>query len=347
MALLGEEAIGRADEPFEPSSGAGDAATAAAGGSDTLTASVVAAPGELTVDDDLTIDSGAFDSVAFDSGAIDSDEAIDSGRDSALGQRVKRSNPLIEVGCLVFVIWVYSWLQDLAPLRNRLARVNGERLLSFEHSIGIHPELALDRWLTHHSVLAFIFSNFYDNAIFAITFGFAGVIWWRRPDLFRALRNDLVLANLIAFVVFWAFPVAPPRMFPRLGFTDVVATAGGLGAWHNQLVTHADQLAAMPSMHMGYAVWCSIVAWRMARTQGARVAAALFGLGYPLLTALVVMATANHYLVDVVAGVATTFLAVVFVETLAPVVIARARQGWAERYGDRGSGPYRYQRSSM
>ena len=271
--------------------------------------------------------------------------SIVAGPDEAQARSVKRSNPLIEVGWLVFLIWIYSWLQDLAPLRRPLAKVNALRLLSFEHSIGIHPERALDRWLTHHTVLAFIASNFYDNAIFAITFGFAGIVWWRRPDLFRALRNDLVLANLIAFVVFWAFPVAPPRMFPNLGFRDVVATAGGLGAWHDQLVRHADQLAAMPSMHLGYAVWCSLVAWRMARTSGARVAAALFGVGYPLLTAVVVMATANHYLVDVVAGAATTLLAVAIVEVIVPRAVALARQRWDD-FQDRGGGRYAYQRSS-
>jgi len=134
-------------------------------------------------------------------------------------------------------------------------------------------------------------------------------------------------------------------MFPNLGFRDVVANAGGLGAWHDQLVRHADQLAAMPSMHLGYAVWCSIVAWRMARTYGARVAAVLFGVGYPLLTALVVMATANHYLVDVVAGAATTLLAVAIVEVIVPRAVALARQRWDD-YQDRDGDGYAYQRSS-
>src|ERR1019366_347844 len=88
------------------------------------------------------------------------------------------------------------------------------------------------------------------------TFGFAAYIWWCRPDIYRRLRNDLVLANLIGFVVFWAYPVAPPRMMA--GFVDVVVKAGGLGAWHGASIKHADQFAAMPSMHLGYAVWCSL-----------------------------------------------------------------------------------------
>jgi hypothetical protein len=225
-----------------------------------------------------------------------------------------RSHILIELGWLIFLVFIYDWLQDFAPLRRSLAFHNARSVLSFETSIGLDPERALNHWLAHQHVLAFISSNFYSNAIFAVTFGFAAFIWWCRPDIYRRLRNDLVLANLIGFAVFWAFPVAPPRMLP--GFIDVVVKAGGLGAWHNTLIRHADQFAAMPSMHLGYAVWCSLVAWRLARSRRTRVAAAVFGIAYPLLTALIVIGTANHYLMDVLAGAGTVVVSVLVLEVL-------------------------------
>ena len=139
---------------------------------------------------------------------------------------------------------------------------NGQGILSFEERLHIAPERYLDNWLTHHHVLAYVSSDFYDNAIFGVTLGLAAWIWWRRPDIYRPLRNELVLANLIGFTVFWLYPVAPPRMLP--GFTDIVEKVGGLGSWHNTLISHADQLAAMPSMHLAWAVWCSLVVWRLA-----------------------------------------------------------------------------------
>ncbi len=225
-----------------------------------------------------------------------------------------RSPLLLELTWLVFLVWIYDWLQDLAPLRRTLAFANAHSVLSLETRLGLDPERALDHWLSHHNVLAFVASNFYSNAIFAVTFAFAAYLWWARPDLYRPLRNDLVLANLIGFAVFWAFPVAPPRMLP--GFIDVVVKAGGLGAWHDTLIRHADQFAAMPSMHLGYAVWCALVAWRLARHRASRRTALAFGLGYPLLTTLVVMGTGNHYLLDVVAGTATVVLAVFMIEVL-------------------------------
>ncbi len=228
----------------------------------------------------------------------------------------KRSPIVFELAIVVFLGWIYNWLQDLAPLRYRLALRHGAGILSFEQSLGVSPERAMDHWLAGHHLLAYISSDFYDNAIFGVTFCFAAWIWWRRPDIYRPLRNTLVVANLAGFAVFWAYPVAPPRMLP--GFIDVVAKVGGLGSWHNTLVKHADQLAAMPSMHIAWALWCSLVALRLCRREdGVRAGRAAcfvalgFATAYPVATALVVLATGNHYLLDVLAGAGCTALAAV------------------------------------
>jgi hypothetical protein len=228
-------------------------------------------------------------------------------------QAHKRSPLAFELAIIVFLGWIYNWLQDLAPLRYRLAIRHGAAILSVEQSVGIAPERAMDHWLAAHHLLAYISSDFYDNAIFGVTFCFAAWIWWHRPDIYRPLRNTMVLANLIGFAVFWAYPVAPPRMLT--GFIDVVERVGGLGSWHNTLVEHADQLAAMPSMHLAWAAWCSLVAVRLCRrADGGKVgratclAAAAFAALYPLTTALVVLATGNHYLMDALAGVGCTVL---------------------------------------
>jgi hypothetical protein len=229
---------------------------------------------------------------------------------------IKRSPVLIELAVIAFLGWIYDWLQDLAPVRLGLALRNARAILSFEERLHISPEKYLDHWLTNHYLLAYISSDFYDNAIFAVTAVLAAWTWARRPDLYRPLRNDLVLANLIGFAVFWKFPVAPPRMLP--GFVDVVEKVGGLGSWHNALISHADQLAAMPSMHIAWAVWCSLVLWRLAAKSRWRWAALALGIAYPLATALAVLATGNHYLMDVLAGAAATAVSVVVVELIAP-----------------------------
>jgi hypothetical protein len=242
----------------------------------------------------------------------------DQGPGRERGRGAKRSPLLVELAVIAFLGWIYDWLQDLAPVRLGLALRNGRAILSFEERLHISPERYLDHWLAHHYWLAYISSDFYDNAIFVFTAAVAIWLWWRRPDIYRPLRNDLVLANLIGFAVFWQFPVAPPRMLP--GFTDVVEKVGGLGSWHNTLISHADQLAAMPSMHLAWAVWCSVVLWRLAGKSSWRWGALAVGIAYPLATAWVVMATANHYLMDVLAGTAATAVSLVIVELVSPRV---------------------------
>jgi hypothetical protein len=230
---------------------------------------------------------------------------------------MSRRTPLVlELGVIAFLAWIYDGLENLAPLRRELALRNGAAVLSFEQRLGLAPERALDHWLYHQHWLAYISSDFYDNAIFGVTLVMAAVTWWSRPDLYRPLRNDLVLANLFGFGVFWLFPVAPPRMLP--GFIDVVEKVGGLGSWHNLLVSHADQLAAMPSMHLAWAVWCGVALWRLSRPGRPKTIALCAAVAYPLSTAWVVMATANHYLADVVAGTACLLVAMAVVEVAAP-----------------------------
>ena len=248
---------------------------------------------------------------------------------AATGGTGPRRSPLpIELAVIAFLGWIYDWLQNLAPLRRGLAFSHAHAILSFEERLGIAPERGWDHWLNHHYVLAYISSDYYDNAIFGITLGLAGWIWWRRPDIYRPLRNDLVLANLIGFTVFWLYPVAPPRMLP--GFVDVVEHVGGLGSWHTALIDHADQLAAMPSMHLAWAAWCGLVVWRLAAPRQ-RLAAGALGLGYTLVTAFVVMATANHYLLDVLAGTACLVVAALIVEASPPVLARRTGSGASRR----------------
>ena len=125
-----------------------------------------------------------------------------------------------------------------------------------------------------------------------------GWLWWARADIYRPLRNSLVLINVLAFIVFWRYPVAPPRMLS--GFTDVVASTHAIGSWHDgALASQANQLAAMPSLHIAWAVWCSVAIWRAT----GRVWIRTLGIVYPFVTAFAVLATGNHFVLDIVGGV--------------------------------------------
>ena len=193
-----------------------------------------------------------------------------------------------------------------AAARSRSRHARG--ILHLERSLHLDPELSLDRWLAGHHTLGLILSDYYDNAHFIVTLGVLGYLWWRRADLYRPLRNVLVLVNVLAFIVFWRYPVAPPRMLH--GFTDVVAATGAFGSWHTgALASQANQLAAMPSLHMAWAGWCTLAVWRITARRWVRVVAVL----YPCMTALAVLATGNHFLLDVLAGLLTLAVSVLIV----------------------------------
>jgi hypothetical protein len=230
--------------------------------------------------------------------------------------RVRRPRLGPELLVIVWLCWLYDAIANLAPLRRHAAYAHARSLLHVEQVLHVDPEAALDHWLAGHQTLALWVSNYYDNAHFVVTLGVVGWLWWRHADQYRPLRTSLVLINVIGLLVFWRDPTAPPRLLDPGRYPDVVAATHAFGSWHSgTLATAANQLAAMPSLHLAWATWSSLAVWRVFREHRA----AVLVWAYPLVTAVAVMATGNHFLLDAVAGVATTALA---------TLIADRWQGW-------------------
>ena len=154
-----------------------------------------------------------------------------------------------------------------------------------------------------------------------VTLVLLGWLWWARADIYRPLRNTLLLTNVIAFAVFWLYPVAPPRMLG--GFTDVVSSTHAFGSWHTgSLASHANEFAAMPSLHIAWAAWCTFAVWQATPgASGLRTLAVI----YPCVTTFAVIATGNHFVLDVLAGL-VTFAASVAIVRLFEAVRARRRE---------------------
>ncbi len=260
--------------------------------------------------------------------SIDHDGSAVALRPLEVGSRARatharRTRWWVEILVIVWLCWVYDAITNLAPLRLHAALGHGEGVLALERTLGIDPELSLDRWLASHHTLALAVSDYYDNAHFVVTLGLLAWLWWRRADIYKPLRNTLVLVNLIAFAVFSLYPVAPPRMLTQDGFSDVVASTHAFGSWHTgALASAANQLAAMPSLHMAWAAWCALVLWRLSTLVWVRGLA----LAYPCLTAFAVLATGNHYVLDVIAGLATLGLAMLLAGSAGSGILRKIRQ---------------------
>jgi hypothetical protein len=231
-----------------------------------------------------------------------------------------RSRWWIEVAAIVWLCWVYDAVTNLTPLRNVAARDHALSVLHLEQRLHLDPELTLNHWLAAHHTIGLWASDYYDNAHFIVTLGVVGWLWWRYPRSYRPLRNGLVLTNVIGFVIFWRYPMAPPRMLPGNRYQDIVSLTGAFGSAHSgTLATVANELAAMPSLHIawaGWSAWAVFSVWRHRR--GIWLVWA-----YPVVTAVVVLSTGNHFLADVVAGAATAAVAI--------WLGARLASWWAER----------------
>jgi membrane-associated phospholipid phosphatase len=146
-----------------------------------------------------------------------------------------------------------------------------------------------------------------------VTFAVFGWLWWRRPDLLPPLRTALVFIATVGLMAFWSLPVAPPRMLTAEGYVDLVAAVQHLPVWQGGATAlDANQLSAMPSLHIAWAVWAAVAVWRLSPRLWLRGLA----VAYPLATMFAVMATGNHYLADGVIGAAITAVAVLGADRL-------------------------------
>jgi hypothetical protein len=221
---------------------------------------------------------------------------------------VRRPRVWRELLAVAWLYAIYDGLNDQAPLRQRAALAHGAALLRVERVLHVDLERSADRWTAHHHLVALALADYDDVAHLWLTLAVLVWLWVRRREAYSRKRTVLVGVNVVGFAVFWLWPVAPPRLQP--GFVDVVAATHAWSSWHSgALATRANQLAAMPSLHVAWAVW---VALALRQTRPGRWGPAI-GTAHVALTVAAVVATGNHYTLDVVAGAATTALAVVVV----------------------------------
>lgn len=218
------------------------------------------------------------------------------------------SGELLIIGILVFC---YDRVRNLAPTRRSLSLHDGFQLLHLERHIGIDVELPTNLWLAAHRTLAEAASWYYQLVHLSITLLVLVVCYLQRPDVYRPARNALVLINVIGLIVFWVYPVAPPRLLPGTAFIDVTEVTG-VAAASNTSAPYP--YGAMPSLHTAWAVWVMILGLLLVRAWWVRVLCAI----YPALTVAVIVMTGNHYLLDAVAGAAAALVAAAAVGLFPP-----------------------------
>jgi PAP2 superfamily len=179
------------------------------------------------------------------------------------------------------------------------AAANAADLVGIERTLSLFHEATLQRALS--------FASEFFSAYYMLGFGplIAAVLIWlglRDRDRYRELRTLLFASLALAVVFYIGFPTAPPRLVPELGIADTVGLSGhDTGSFAG---IRFNPYAAMPSMHVGWSLLVGVVGFRAAR----RLPLRLFFALHPLLMAVTVTATGNHYFADSAAGAAIALL---------------------------------------
>jgi hypothetical protein len=206
----------------------------------------------------------------------------------------------MEVGVVLAFYLGYEATRALAPAVPTQAQANADHVLSLERLVHATPERALNRDLAGQTWLSTAAGYYYLTLHFAVTAVVLTLLYLGRPTLYGRARSSLLVASCVALLAFWFLPVAPPRLAEQ-GIIDVVVRQDVYGMAHAQRGQSPMEnvYAAMPSLHVGWALWAALAGRRAFRTPWRHLAWA-----YPAVTTLVVFCTGNHYLADAVAGAA-------------------------------------------
>src|SRR6266508_321299 len=217
--------------------------------------------------------------------------------------------------------WAHLWLQlgiwfgflaayqvargvaDLDPAR---AFHNGLLVIGWEQTYAHQLwEITLQNIAESSQLLELAVSWTYWNSEFTVI-GLALLwVYLRRHDAFARFRNTILLTNVIGLVGYVLMPTAPPRMFPDFGFADTLGSVGGLNHGSGLIQLASNPYAAMPSLHAADALIVGITLAYVCRNRLAKLAWAL----WPAWVWFSVMATANHFWLDIVAGVGVALIA--------------------------------------
>jgi hypothetical protein len=172
-------------------------------------------------------------------------------------------------------------------------------VVSAERALGLFHERAVQAVFTPWDSVTDAFNTYYGGTHFLVPAAILAWLLLRHPERYARARTALAVMTAVAFIGFWLYPVAPPRLLPAsFGFVDTLRD-GASGHLEGSLInTAGDQYASMPSLHVAWAVWCALALYPMFRHWALRALV----VAYPVMTTLVVVATGNHYFLDAVAG---------------------------------------------
>lgn len=212
-----------------------------------------------------------------------------------------------ELALVAGLFALYELGRNLAADHVSRAFANATGVWHLERWLHLPDEARLQAPFVRHADLAHAANVFYAGVHFPLTIATLVLLWWFRPDDYRWTRTVMGAMTFAALVLQIALPLAPPRMLSGVGLVDLAHLYGPSVYGTSANSGFADQFAAMPSLHVGWAVLVALAAIRALRTRWRFLA-----LLHPALTVTVVLVTGNHYWSDGIVSIALLWLAIAF-----------------------------------
>ncbi|MEV6795782.1 phosphatase PAP2 family protein [Streptomyces sp. NPDC051320] len=206
----------------------------------------------------------------------------------------------LEVLLTAVSYWTYSLIRNAVPEQKAAALRNADWVWRTEHTLGIAVEQSINHTMNSVTWLIVTMNYYYATLHFIMTIGVLVWLFRSHPGRYAAARLALFATTSVALVGYYLFPLAPPRLMSGGHFVDTVLVHHTWGSMASgDLKSMSNQYAAMPSMHIGWSLWCGLIIFALAATPWVKV----LGLLYPATTLLVIVSTANHFWLDAVGGV--------------------------------------------
>jgi len=242
------------------------------------------------------------------------------GGDSRYGWRLGGELAVVVSGFLLYRI-VRLFVKDEIDQ----ALSNSRTVIDWERALGIFNEVRFQDALIAHDALVWFFNRYYFFAHFIGTVAFLTWLYVRHYGHYGRVRRVMVGVTFVALALHVAFPLAPPRWFPTMGFVDTLQVYGPKIYDSDTITATANQIAAMPSLHVA---WALVGAWAIIRA--GITWRRYLSVAHPAIMTTVVVVTANHWWLDAVAAVA---LVVGVIAADAPIQRALVRRRSASAPG--------------
>jgi hypothetical protein len=202
---------------------------------------------------------------------------------------------LVEIALCGALLIIYRAIRTINKTDMRVAFANARSVIRLENWLGLPFEDNLQSWLLDHPTLIKLLNHYYIFFHFPAAIAFLLWLYLRQPRHYVPFRNLMAFVTFVALIIHLLFPLAPPRMMT--GFVDTMREFGPNIYPKNAIDGAANQIAAMPSLHFGWAMIEAIAVITILKSRWRWLIVL-----HPLLMAMSIIATGNHWWIDAAAA---------------------------------------------